>query len=251
MILSKRLIFFLLIFNLLLFIFCKDNLVKIEKKGIFAIIETDKGSLIIELFPESAPKTVENFIKLSKQGFYNGIVFHRVIPNFMAQTGDPTGTGSGGPGYQFEDEINAESLGLDKIKISESPYYERYLMMLIIKRLNIQDQTEFNQKRMLVEREIQKLSHLSVKEVLEQIGYKYNNNLKSIPGKKGAVGMANAGPNTNGSQFFINQVDTPHLNGLHTFFGQLFEESYPVLNKIIMAGDRNSKIIKITIIENH
>lgn len=251
MLLSKRLIFLSFIFNLILFIFCKDNSVKIEKKGTFAIIETDKGNLIIELFPEVAPKTVENFIKLSKQGFYNGVVFHRVIPNFMAQTGDPTGTGSGGPGYQFEDEINADALGLDKIKISESPYYERYLMMLVIKRLNIQNQTEYNQKRMFVEREMQKLSNLSVKEVLEQIGYKYNNILKSIQGKKGAVGMANAGPNTNGSQFFINQVDTPHLNGLHTFFGQLFEESYPILDRIIMSGDRNSKIIKVTIIENH
>ncbi len=223
---------------------------KIQKKGLFAIIETDKGNLIIELFPEVAPKTVQNFVRLSKEGFYNGVVFHRVIPNFMAQTGDPTGTGSGGPGYQFEDEINADALGLDKLKISESPYYEQYLMLLVVQRLKIQDQNEFNLKRMQVEREIQKLKDLSVKEVLEQLGYKYKSNLNSISGKKGSVGMANAGPNTNGSQFFINQVDTPHLNGLHTFFGQLFEESFPILDKIIASGDRQSKIIKITIVEN-
>lgn len=223
---------------------------KIQKKGLFAIIETDKGNLIIELFPQIAPKTVENFVKLSKEGFYNGVVFHRVIPNFMAQTGDPSATGSGGPGYQFEDEINADSLGLNKIKISESPYYERYLMMLVLKKLNIQNQNEFNQKRMLIEREILKLKDLSVKEVLEQLGYRYNSNLHSIPGERGSIGMANAGPNTNGSQFFINQVDTPHLNGLHTFFGQLFEESFPVLDKIIASGDRQSKIIKITIVDN-
>jgi cyclophilin family peptidyl-prolyl cis-trans isomerase len=92
---------------------------------------------------------------------------------------------------------------------------------------------------------------MSVKEVLQEIGYTYNENLPSIPGKRGSVGMANAGPNTKGSQFFINQVDTPHLNGLHTFFGQLQEESFPVLNKIIEAGDGNSKIIKINIIVNN
>ncbi|MFN3604166.1 MAG: peptidylprolyl isomerase [Leptonema sp. (in: bacteria)] len=229
---------------------CKDTYMRIQKQGLFAIIETDKGNLIVELFPDVAPKTVENFVNLSKKGFYNGVVFHRVIPNFMAQTGDPSGTGTGGPGYQFEDEINANALGLDKMKISESPYYERYLMMLVIKRLNIQDQREFDRKRMLVEREFQKLKDLSVKEILEQLGYKYNSSLNSIPSKRGSVGMANSGPNTNGSQFFINQVDSPHLNGLHTFFGQLLEESFVVLDKIIAAGDKQSKIIKIQIIEN-
>jgi len=229
---------------------CKDKTMDIKEKGLFAVIETDKGNLVIELFPKVAPKTVENFVKLSKEGFYNGVVFHRVIPNFMAQTGDPTGTGTGGPGYQFEDEINANALGLDKIKIGESPYYERYMMMLAIKRLNINSQDEFNQRRFAVDRELKKIQGMSIKEVLEEIGYKYRDDLPSIPGKRGAVGMANAGPNTNGSQFFINQVDTPHLNGLHTFFGQLREESFNVLDKIIHSGDGNSKILRITIIEN-
>jgi cyclophilin family peptidyl-prolyl cis-trans isomerase len=242
----KKFIFFIIFFV----VSCMDQ-TKIEKKGTFAVIETDKGNLVIELFPNVAPKTVENFIKLSKEGFYNGVVFHRVIANFMAQTGDPTGTGAGGPGYQFEDEINANALGLDKIKIGQSPYYERYMMMLAIRRLNIKSQEEFNQKRFAVERELGKIREMSVKEVLQEIGYTYNENLPSIPGKRGSVGMANAGPNTNGSQFFINQVDTPHLNGLHTFFGQLQEESFPVLNKIIEAGDGNSKIIKINIIVNN
>ena len=242
----KKFIFFIIFF----LITCMEQN-KIEKKGMFAVIETDKGNLIIELFPNVAPKTVENFVKLSTEGFYNGVVFHRVIANFMAQTGDPTGTGAGGPGYQFEDEINANALGLDKIKIGESPYYERYMMMLAIRRLNIKSQEEFNQKRFAVERELRKIQEMSVKEVLQEIGYTYNENLPSIPGKRGSVGMANAGPNTNGSQFFINQVDTPHLNGLHTFFGQLQEESFPVLNKIIEAGDGNSKIIKINIIVNN
>jgi cyclophilin family peptidyl-prolyl cis-trans isomerase len=108
------------------------------------------GAIAIELFDDDAPKTVTNFKKLADDGFYNGVIFHRVIPDFMVQGGDPTGTGSGGPGYTFEDEFN-------------------------------------NQK---VER--------------------------------GALAMANAGPNTNGSQFFIVSADScPWLDGKHTVFGRV------------------------------
>ena len=115
-----------------------------------ATLETNHGSIGIELFDEDAPKTVENFLKLARDGFYNGVVFHRVIENFMIQGGDPTGTGMGGPGYQFEDEINKH------------------------------------------------------------------------PVQRGALAMANAGPNTNGSQFFIVTADAcPWLDGLHTVFGQV------------------------------
>ena len=71
-----------------------------------ATIQTNHGAIAIELFDDAAPKTVENFLKLSRDGFYNGVIFHRIIPDFMVQGGDPTGTGSGGPGYQFEDEFN-------------------------------------------------------------------------------------------------------------------------------------------------
>jgi peptidyl-prolyl cis-trans isomerase A (cyclophilin A) len=139
-----------------------------EKPGMYAVFETNQGKIVAELFPKEAPKTVENFVGLAeatkpykdphtgemvKRKFYDGITFHRVIPNFMMQGGDPTGTGRGGPGYRFEDEIVA-SLGFDK------------------------------------------------------------------PGR---LAMANAGPNTNGSQFFITQVPTPHLNGKHTIFGQVVE----------------------------
>jgi peptidyl-prolyl cis-trans isomerase B (cyclophilin B) len=113
-------------------------------------LHTNHGAISIELFDDDAPKTVENFLKLSRDGFYNGVIFHRVIPDFMIQGGDPTGTGSGGPGYQFEDEFN---------------------------------------------------DHKVV---------------------RGALAMANAGPNTNGSQFFI--VTTPEaswLDGKHTVFGRV------------------------------
>jgi peptidyl-prolyl cis-trans isomerase B (cyclophilin B) len=115
-----------------------------------ATLHTNHGAIEIELFPADAPKTVENFETLAGKGFYDGVVFHRVIPDFMIQGGDPTGTGSGGPGYQFEDEQNEHQV------------------------------------------------------------------------VRGALAMANAGPNTNGSQFFIVTAgDCSWLNGKHTVFGRV------------------------------
>jgi peptidyl-prolyl cis-trans isomerase B (cyclophilin B) len=115
-----------------------------------ANINTTLGTIAIEFFDDDAPKTVENFRKLASDGFYDGIIFHRVIPDFMIQGGDPQGTGSGGPGYTFEDEFNAHKV------------------------------------------------------------------------VRGALAMANAGPNTNGSQFFIVTIDSaPWLDGKHTVFGQV------------------------------
>ena len=134
-----------------------------------ATIETTKGTIVIELYQDEAPKTVANFIKLAKQGFYNGIIFHRVIPGFMIQTGDPTGTGSGGPGYTFEDEISPNLM-------HDGP---------------------------------------------------------------GVVSMANAGPNTNGSQFFITLAATPWLNGKHAIFGRVVEGQ--VIVEQIAAVERNAQ----------
>ncbi len=114
-------------------------------------IETTLGDIQLELFAKEAPRTVKNFVTLAQKGFYDGIIFHRVIPGFMIQTGDPTGTGMGGPGYQFEDEFNP------------------------------------------------KLRHDNA----------------------GTVSMANAGPNTNGSQFFITDAATPWLDGRHSVFGRV------------------------------
>jgi peptidyl-prolyl cis-trans isomerase B (cyclophilin B) len=116
-------------------------------------IETDRGDIELELCPEHAPKTVNNFVFLAGDGFYDSLVFHRVIENFMIQGGDPTGTGSGGPGYRFEDEVTDNPLTHERCVIS----------------------------------------------------------------------MANAGPNTNGSQFFITHAPQPHLNGMHTVFGAVTE----------------------------
>ncbi|KAF5422692.1 MAG: peptidyl-prolyl cis-trans isomerase A (rotamase A) [ANME-2 cluster archaeon HR1] len=136
-----------------------------------AIIETKKGNIVLELFDNDAPNTVENFVKLIDQGFYNGLTFHRVIPDFMIQGGCPKGNGTGGPGYKIKCEINPRK-------------------------------------------------HT-----------------------KGALSMAHAGKNTGGSQFFITHSPQPHLDGVHTVFGQVIE-GMEVVNKI-----KNSDVMtKITVV---
>jgi len=135
-----------------------------------ATIETSKGVIRLELHEDRAPKTVANFEKLAGEGFYDGLTFHRVIPNFMIQTGCPQGTGTGGPGYQFEDEFD-DSLRHDRA---------------------------------------------------------------------GILSMANAGPNTNGSQFFITHGPTPHLDGKHSVFGVVIEGQDVVDS--IEQGDTMEKV---------
>jgi len=134
------------------------------------ILTTSKGSIEATFEPSKAPVTVANFLNLSKRGYYNGLTFHRVIKQFMIQGGDPTGTGSGGPGYRFEDEVNS--------------------------------------------------------------GLKHD--------RPGIFSMANAGPRTNGSQFFITHVPTPHLDGKHTVFGHV-TNGMDVVNAIT-GGDKIEKI---------
>jgi cyclophilin family peptidyl-prolyl cis-trans isomerase len=143
-----------------------------------ATLHTSEGPIELELYPDAAPKTVENFEKLSRDGFYDGVIFHRVIPDFMIQGGDPTGTGMGGPGYEFEDE--------------------------------------FNQHRVV----------------------------------RGALAMANAGPNTNGSQFFIvTAEETPWLDGKHTVFGRV-TSGMDVVDRISQVGrDANDRPRKPVTIE--
>jgi len=140
------------------------------KKSYQAKMETSKGLIKIELYPEHAPKTVNNFVFLAKEGFYDGIIFHRVINDFMIQGGDPTGTGAGGPGYKFEDELKGNPLKHETKVIS----------------------------------------------------------------------MANAGPNTNGSQFFITHSPQPHLDGKHTVFGKVINGADVV--DAIQQGDRIEKV---------
>ncbi len=142
------------------------------------------GKVKIELYADKTPKTVQNFIDLSNSGFYDGVIFHRVIPGFMAQTGDPDGTGTGGPGYTFEDEFHPS------------------------------------------------LSHDS----------------------EGILSMANRGPNTNGSQFFITYAPTPHLDNMHSVFGKVIEgqdliDAIPPRDPS-MVNDPAVKMIGIEIREN-
>ncbi|HUJ48991.1 MAG TPA: peptidylprolyl isomerase [Bryobacteraceae bacterium] len=136
-----------------------------------ATLDTSKGKIVCELFAKDAPKTVNNFVFLAREGFYDGTVFHRVIANFMIQGGDPTATGTGGPGYRFEDETRGNP---NKHKV-------------------------------------------------------------------GTLSMANAGPNTNGSQFFITHVVTDWLDGKHTVFGQV-TEGQDVVNKI-KQGDQLKAVV--------
>ena len=136
-------------------------------------IMTDKGDININLLPEKSPVTVANFVNLAKKGYYDGLKFHRVIDNFMAQGGDPTGTGAGGPGYQFENEVDN--------------------------------------------------------------GLNFS--------KSGKLAMANAGPGTNGSQFFITTVPTEWLNGNHTIFGEVVSDDDLKVVKKLSNGDVMKKVV--------
>lgn len=149
---------------------------------LYAVVETNRGTIEFLLYKNVAPVTVSNFVNLSTRGYYDGLAFHRVIPDFMIQGGDPQGNGSGGPGYQFEDEI----------------------------------------------------------------AMRHN--------QAGILSMANSGPGTNGSQFFITHLATPHLNGLHTVFGKIFSGGElifdirrgDVINSITIVGDAKGFLEKKT-----
>jgi len=144
-----------------------------EETKTYATIETEKGNLVLELFASDVPMTVNNFVTLAREGFYDGLTFHRVVPGFVVQGGDPNGDGTGGPGYQFDDEFTEHT-------------------------------------------------HVA-----------------------GALSMANSGPNTNGSQFFITYTPQHHLDGHHSVFGQLIE-GMDVLERI----EQGDVMIRVTIEEN-
>ena len=220
--------------------------IKREKPGNpVLLMKTNFGDVYLELFPEEAPRTVENFMALASGGraftdhrtgekakrpFYDGLTFHRVIKGFMIQGGDPRGDGAGGPGYRFEDEINAEALGLHRMKAVEKgrvhPFlgirtqaeFRRVLLRPIFQKMGVRSQADLDAR----EKEVQaRLDALTLKEAYENMGYRFSPTLASRPPVKGSLAMANSGPDTNGSQFFINLADTPWLAGKHTVFGRV------------------------------
>lgn len=144
------------------------------KKTYTAVIDTNRGAITLKLYASQAPRTVNNFVCLARDGYYDGVTFHRVIPDFMIQGGDPSGTGRGGPGYTFRDEFDP------------------------------------------------KLKH----------------------DRPGVLSMANAGPNTNGSQFFITHVPTPWLDGKHSVFGQVIKGQ-----DVVNAIEQGDVMLTVTITE--
>jgi len=200
----KKLIVFLLmiIISITSANFCLAN----EKKdhNPVCIIKTSMGDIFVELFAKEAPDTVNNFIALAegekeytnpvknskvKNHFYDNLIFHRVIKKFMIQGGCPLGNGTSGPGYTFKDEINAKSLGLDKIKVMQpdggvhqyllvrsQQDYSRVIVMPLARKMGIKSQQEFQNQQQEIQ---QKISQLTLKECYENIGYEYNDELKS------------------------------------------------------------------------
>ncbi|MBC8514731.1 peptidylprolyl isomerase [bacterium] len=204
---------------------CPENK-EVGMKNPVAVMETSMGDITIELLEDAAPNTVANFVELSESGFYDGVVFHRVIPNFMIQGGDPQGSGIGGPGYTFADEINAEALGLTEMAVNELPNFDQNqrlqqeVSQVVFKELGITSQEEFDAQKDSI---IQRVNTMKVAEFYEGQGVSYTPCLPSAENVRGVLSMANSGPNTNGSQFFVTQVDTPWLNGKHTVFGRVVE----------------------------
>ena len=169
-----------------------------------ATIHTSMGDIEVELYGKDAPKTTENFVKLSEQGYYNNLIWHRVIKGFMIQGGDPTGDGTGGEsafGAPFEDEINADYLGLNKMIVGQT--------QSVLGQISTDEQSQY--------------ASYTVKQYYETVkGYQYKTNLHSHKMTAGSLAMANSGPDTNGSQFFIvTEQDQPHLDGQHTVFGEV------------------------------
>jgi len=197
-----------------------------------ATIETSKGTIEVDLFETRAPETVNNFVFLSNARFYNGLVFHRVVPGFVIQGGDPNGDGTGGPGYNFADEINAVSLGLDQIKIEDSPFLSQLYSTWNASTVGYAPNS------------LREHANDSLADFYDDvIGYNYNSSLQSYPFEPGVMAMANSGPNTNGSQFFItvSNSDTSSLNGRHTVFGKVISGMDVVDAVSVVETDSNSR----------
>jgi len=196
-------------------------------------LKTTLGDIKVVLDGTRAPLTVGSFVKLAQEDFYDGTSWHRVIPDFMIQGGDPLSRdqesreshGTGGPGYKFMDEINAQSYGLHEMKLI--------------------DAVDPRQAAQLIE----EAKDLSVMQFYEAQGYRYTTQVESLPLRRGVIAMANSGPNTNGSQFFIvTAPEVPHLQGKHTPFG-IVEGGMEVVDQIsqVEADERDNPVEPVVI----
>ena len=246
----------------------EDALKKLEEpmsnqKNPLVLMKTSLGDMLIEIYTDKAPNTAKNFIGLAtgtqefmdpkknettKKPYFDGLIFHRVIPNFMIQGGDILGNGTGGPGYQFEDEISAVALGLDKLKVKDLPYYANDVQLLINSELNITSMADLNSKKSKIDALQKQYNEMSVENLLQKRGYSFKNELQSAPNVTYTLAMANSGPNTNGSQFFINLVDNKHLYGKHTVFGKVLHgRNVPEKIASISKDERNKPLEDIKI----
>jgi len=246
---------------------------KEQQSNPVAVLTTNIGIIEVELFQHAAPKTVANFIGLAegtksftdpksgkevKRKYYDGLIFHRVIKDFMIQGGCPLGTGTGNPGYTFKDEMNADSLGLGDMMaltpqgepnqllgIRNQEQFNSYIVTPLFEEMGISTQEELDKR---TEEFQARLSKVSVKDVFEGMGYTYQTGIQSYEPLKGYLAMANSGPDTNGSQFFINLIDTPWLIGKHTVFGKVIKgmDVIEAIGKVSTgSGDRPNKEVFI------
>lgn len=195
-----------------------------------AVIKTNKGSITIDLLEKDTPITVNNFVALASQDYFDNLTFHRVIRNFVIQGGDPKGDGTGGPGYKFADEIDADALGLDDQKVADITYLRSFFSESVI--------NQYKNK--------------SVKELYEkELGFDYTPGFGTTKFAPYVVAMANSGPNTNGSQFFITTASFTgdFLNGKHTIFGTV-TKGFDVVDAIeevdVNTSDAPISEVKIT-----
>jgi cyclophilin family peptidyl-prolyl cis-trans isomerase len=237
------------------------------------LLQTNRGDMVLELFPGEAPATVAHFLGLADgskafidqstglqvmRPFYEGLGFHRIVSGFIIQGGSPDGSPTGNPGIVIADEINALSLGLDRMMVldaegspnpilgirSEDDFRNRVLAPLYGD-MKIADAETLRARSGQVR---ERLKALTVKELYEMEGYRYNQRVRSRPPVAGSLGMANHGPGTTGSQFFITLSDTDWLTGRYNFFGRI-RAGDNVLETIARTrvDDNNRPVEEITI----
>ena len=271
----KKILKMMLIFPLSLTCLCSKT--KLSKPALYAVFSTSMGDFTVEFWKDKAPKTVENFVQLaegkkewvdpksssaSKKPFYNGLIFHRIISNFMIQGGCPIGTGAGGPGYRFEDECYDNSGKILSGQIdaaSENAVWEKVIRPYLADHEGKSPSTKINTAyaKILKANALEPLRSMTIEEVLKETGYKGKLRAQGKlihPVAYGTICMANAGPNTNGSQFFVvtRKEGCSWLNGKHTVFGKVID-GMDVVHKIENVkkgeGDRPLKDVVIKKVE--